>query len=181
MTGEHDALVQLALEVDASAAAVLLDVLHRAGRVSSSVLSCCVPIAWDLCSWPMSVLPAERWVGLFRAAGYTHEFEPAEAPAGPLRLFRGSDAAGELGMCWSTNLDVARWLASAHPEGWVWSAEVEGWRLLAFLAAGYEDQFVVDTTGLATRVVETPVEVAALDREALAERLDAVVFGAAVS
>ena len=177
MTAEHDALVELALEVDGPSAAALMDVLLRSGRASQGVLERCVAPAWDLCSWPMAVLPRERWVALFRAAGYTHEHRPAVAPVGPLRLFRGSEAAGELGMCWSTNIDVARWMAAKHDEGWVWSAQVEGWRLLGFMAAGYEDQYVVDTTDLVATVIASPAGVAAIDVDALAARLDAVADG----
>lgn len=173
---ERAALVELALDVDPAAAAVLLDDLERMGhRVGDSALTRLVPRVWDLCSWPMGTLPRERWVALFRDAGYSHDFEPAERPAGALRLFRGSDAAGAEGMCWSTNLDVARWLALPYDEGWVYEAAVEPERLLAFVAPVYEDQFVVDTTGLEISVLEEPAQVAAIDVDALAERLDRLV------
>lgn len=175
MTSEHDALVDLALEVDGPPAAVLMELMDRTGRLSPEVARRCVARAWDLCGAPMLVLPRDRWVALFEAAGYTHEFEPAERPAGTLTLYRGSDAGGGEGMCWSTNPDVARWLASGYPEGWVWVAEVESSRLLAFMAETYEDQFVVDTRGLVSVVFEEPAVVGALDPEVLASRLDALV------
>jgi hypothetical protein len=59
--------------------------------------------------------------------------------------------------------------------GWVWRARVESPRLLAFMASTYEDQFVVDTDGLEAEVVAGPGDVAAVDRDALAARLDALV------
>ncbi len=173
MGTDHDALVALALEVDGAAAAVLLDLFEEIGRLSATARELVAP-AWDLCSAPMSVLSRERWVRLFRAAGYTHEFAPAQRPTRTLRLYRGSDARGRLGMCWSTNLDVARWFAARQDEGWVWASDVEPWRLLAFMAAGYEDQYVVDTTDLEAVVVERPSTVAAMDPDALVRRLDAV-------
>lgn len=165
---------------DAPAAAVLLDLLERDMLLTPAVAVELVPQVWDRCSAPMRVLDVSGWVAMFRCAGYTHEFVPAELPAKTLRLYRGSDASGELGMCWSSNVDVARWVASKYDEGWVWVADVEPPRLLAFMAATYEDQFVVDTTGLAPVVFEHPGQVAAIDPEELAGRLDALVeIGAA--
>lgn len=172
MTAEHDALVELALDVDGPAAAVLMDTLLQRGRLSPAIASRCVARAWDVCGGPMSVLPRDRWVALFESSGYTHEFAPAERPRETLRLYRGSDAAGAEGMCWSTNPDVARWLAVTHDVGWVWVADVEPWRLLAFMAETYEDQFVVDTRGLEATVFERPGVVAGLDVDELANRLD---------
>ena len=180
MTVEHDALVELALELSGEAAAVLLDVFMRTGRVSQVILERCVAPAWDWCGAPMTVLTRERWIALFEAAGYTHEHQPGEPPVDPVRLYRGSDRPGEFGMCWSLNIDVARWLAASYADGWVWTAEVEPWRLLAFMAAGYEDQYGVDTTGLETTVLESPEVVAAIDRDELARRLDAVADGLGV-
>lgn len=171
---ERAALVDLALELDAEAAAVLMDRFARDGRLSEEVARRCVAETWDLCPSPMAVLAADRWAELFRTAGYTHEYVPAPAPAETLRLYRGSDAAGEFGMCWSSNPDVARWFAIRYDEGWVWAADVAPWRLLAFMAAVYEDQYVVDTAGLYTEVMEDPAAVRALDIEALTDRLDAL-------
>lgn len=177
MSAVHDGLVRAALAVDGAPAAVLMDLFERQGRLPDEVAAVCVPRAWDLCAWPMSVLSRERWVRLFEVAGYSHEFVPARRPAEALRLYRGSDAAGGEGLCWSSNPDVARWMAARFEEGWVWSAVVEPSRLLAFMAAGYEDQFVVDTTGLVAEVVEGPPVVAAYDVDELAARLDAVAGG----
>jgi hypothetical protein len=170
-------LVEEALELPGGgageAAAVLLEVFERLGRLQVEVASRLVPRAWDLCPAPMLVLSRERWVRLFRVAGYTHEFVPAAPPTGVLRLYRGSDERGREGLCWPSNLDVARWLASRYDEGWVWVAVVEPVRLLAFVAAGYEDQFVVDTTGLVAEVLEGPEVVRGLDVDELSLRLDA--------
>lgn len=159
-------------------AALLAGLLHL-GKLRSEEAQLLVPRAWDRVGRPMGLLTREQWVALFRCGGYTHEFEPAERPDRAQRLFRGSDAAGALGMCWSANVDVARWLASGYDDGHVWSAAVEPWRLLAFMATGYEDQFVVDTQGLERQMelVEGPEEIAALDLEELGLRLDAVADG----
>lgn len=172
--GEADcrrALLDQALDVG-GAAAVLLDLFDRQGRLSQGDAGWFVPRAWDASAYPMSVLPRGRWVVLFRLAGYTHEFEPAQRPGGPLRLYRGSDSVGRGGMCWTSNVDVARWMASRFTDGAVYVAEVGSERLLAFLAPGYEDQFVVDTEGLAVEEFEAWWEVGGLDVEQLMDRLD---------
>jgi len=175
MTREHDELVRTVFAVDEPCAAVVMAELLRSGRLAPAVAVEFVARAWDATPWPMAVLPRERWVALFRAAGYTHEFEPAAAPEEPLWLFRGSDEAGAEGMCWTSNLDVALWFAARFDEGWVWRARVEPWRLLAFMAETYEDQHVIDTTDLVLEVVAGPGDVAAVDVDALTDRLDALV------
>ena len=164
---------------DDEAAAVVLDLMERDAMLSPELALELVPSVWDRCGAPMLVLSVASWVGLFRRAGYTHDFEPAPQPTEPVRLYRGSDPAGELGMCWSTNPDVARWLASRFPDGRVWSAVVEPERLLAFVAPLYEDQYVVDTTWLRPVLFEGPDVVAALDLDGLFERLDLMVEDAA--
>lgn len=166
MMAEHD---------DEPAAAVLLDLLDRDSMLSPEVALELVPIVWDLCAAPMSVLSVDAWVRLFERAGYTHDREVAPRPTEPMRLYRGSDRGGELGMCWSSNLDVARWLAIRRHRGRVWSAVVEPWRMLAFVAPVYEDQYVVDTRGLETELLEGPEVVAAIDPNELVARLDALV------
>lgn len=175
MSGRLDALVGEVLEVNGAGAAALMAELLRQGRLSEKTAQECVARAWDLVPSPMSVLTRKAWVALFRAAGYTHEFAPAAPPSVPLVLFRGSDEAGQEGLCWSSNLDVALWFALRFDEGWVWRAEASPWRVLAFMAETYEDQFVVDTTGLEMEVVADPEALAAVDVDEVAARLDALV------
>lgn len=158
--------------LDGPGVARRLDAWHRIGVLSQELAAEFVAEAWDLCAWPMSVLPRARWVALFRFAGYTHEFRLASPPTETLRLYRGSDPRGREGLCWSTSVDVARYMALRFPVGMVWVAEVEPGRLLAYLDEGFERQFVVDTTGLAVDVWESPAEVVALDEVELLLRLD---------
>jgi hypothetical protein len=166
------AVLEAALAVDGVSCAAQLDLFEREGWLSEDAAGWFVARAWDLCGHPMQVLPRERWVALFRLAGYTHEFVPAPRPVEAVRLFRGSDEAGAEGMSWSSRLDVARWFAVQRAGGRVWSAVVEPWRLLAFMAGVSEDQTVVDTAGLVAEVVEGPEVVSAFDEVVVAERLD---------
>lgn len=166
--------------LDGPAVAVELDRLRLVGDLPRGVAVEFVAEAWDLCPWPMSVLTRASWVALFGVAGYTRELVPAPRPRVALRLFRGSDPAGVEGLCWSESRDVARWMAGRFAVGVVWSAVVEPWRLLAYLDEGWEQQHVVDTTGLQVEVVDGPGVVAGLDREALVAGLDARMLGAGV-
>ncbi|WP_253022805.1 hypothetical protein [Aeromicrobium sp. CnD17-E] len=149
---------------------LLLDEIHRRGALGEAARAL-VPRAFDSCPRPSEVLEVEAWVSLFRASGFSRDWRPAPRPDGARRLFRGATPAGVAGMCWSTDVAVARWYAAKRPGGMVVSAEVEPERQLAELGLDWERLVVVDPIGLDVEVIEPRVELLVAEREALARRL----------
>jgi hypothetical protein len=108
--------------------------------------------AW--CYFGDICLERGAWRALFDAAGYRVDDVPAERPAGPLTLWRGSSPALKRNWSWADNQRWAEWYAGGsavqETSGLVWRAEVEPWRLLAkvtYCEAGFAE-YVVDTDGL---------------------------------
>ena len=141
--------------------------MGRVGRNSSPTLVCdlymedmlepelaawAVPDAWSDAEHPMVMIEESVWRLLFEFAGYTENGKSAARPAGPLTLFRGSDAEHRFGWSWTDRVETAQWFADRviHAErGQVWRATVPPDRLLARITEGREEhEWVVDTQGL---------------------------------
>lgn len=102
-----------------------------------------------------SHLPIHRdtWVWLFRTAGFTENYEPAQLPEKPIFLYRGASDDRRLGMAWTTNYWEAKKFATqdgrdrpyagnvyAH-----WAAPVEMLARYASTEDGkYWDEIVLD-------------------------------------
>lgn len=138
--------------------AIILGLLDDEGLLTTELARAFVARAFDSCSHPSEVLGREQWVGMFKLAGFTREWSSAKRPTESRRLFRGSGPAGIYGLCWSSEIGVARYFASRQQGGVVVVALVSPERQLAELAVGWEEQVVVDTTGLAVEVLEDAVE-----------------------
>ena len=95
---------------------------------------------------------ADTWRDLFELAGYTEDGKPAERPAEPLTLYRGSVPERKALWSWTDNREVAARYASGNyyrrPSGILWVATVDPWRLLARNTDRSEYEYVVDTEGL---------------------------------
>lgn len=98
---------------------------------------------------PHLQLPRERWVEMFRRAGF-FSLNGAWAPTEPVRLYRGAADGHERGMSWTTSPAIARRFDAA-----LWTCLAPPSAVLAIFGVLWQDlngddlgEFVLDTTGL---------------------------------
>lgn len=110
---------------------------------------------WSMAERPESLVPQERWITMFRAAGFRDNGDIAAPPAEAVDVYRGSTHAGRFGMSWTTDLNMARAFARGglrgRPAGSVWTARVPPEFVLARIggdSAREEGEVVVDPAGL---------------------------------
>lgn len=134
--------------------ALLFDLLHE-GLLTAETARL-TGTTWNAAEYPDRAIPHQTWRELFTIAGYTRNGQPAERPAEPLQLYRGSVLERRGDWSWTDRLDVATGYAhgtrARRPLGKVWTADVEPWRLLARNEGKdnrHESEYVVDTDGLA--------------------------------
>lgn len=132
----------------------LTDLLQAAGLLEPQAVTAGVPAAWSVCEFPEfgSAVGRRRWLGMFAAAGFTVDGEPADRPHGTVTLYRGATHARRRGMSWSSDLDVARHFAGGalpgRMPGQVYRLEAPWSAVLAVINDRNEGEHVVDTRGL---------------------------------
>ncbi|MFF7763115.1 hypothetical protein [Streptomyces griseorubiginosus] len=126
-------------------------VAYVSGKVTTETLVAFVGAAWSESEYPDRELHHDTWRRLFYAAGFTVDGHPAERPAEPLTLYRGSVPERRTDWSWTRNRAVAeRFAAGIHGrrEGLIWVCQVPPARMLAINTERDEDEVVVDTRGL---------------------------------
>lgn len=131
------------------AVGLLID-LHVAGLLTAEAAAASVGSAWSGSEDSDRHLFHDEWRPLFELVGYAEDGRPAERPAQPLALWRGSVPERRTEWSWTDDREVAVGYAGGErfrrPLGMVWRATVEPWRLLARNTKQCE--YLVDTEGL---------------------------------
>lgn len=87
-------------------------------EVSDNDLSCLIPDLWVYhCDWPECMIGADRWVPMFRAAGFLRVPTNLTVPSGPLDLYRGASPDRSRGMAWSLSAAEAEQFRKRHGPG----------------------------------------------------------------
>jgi hypothetical protein len=76
------------------------------GQIFDYDLRSLIPDTWLYVDWPERVIGADKWVRLFRAAGFLSIPYGLPRPDSVMTLFRDATAERQVGMSWTT--DIAR-------------------------------------------------------------------------
>lgn len=115
--------------------------------------------AWRAPEWPEQG-DGVLWRATWRRLGFCSDLEGEQPPTSPLALYRGAVPRYKRGMSWTADLDKARWFARRFPpsnyfgQGRVYAATVPPERVFARIADRGEDEWVIDTRGLAIKTLE---------------------------
>jgi len=129
----------------------------RRHRISTALMRSRVAEVFAWVRTPEALLPTEKWLTLFRHAGFTHDGVPASPPSGVTQLWRASAPEHRFRMSWTPSLSTARGYAAGqnHAEpgaGRIYTAHVPPERVLAVLDAKLanplEVEWIVNTRGL---------------------------------
>ncbi|WP_431710712.1 hypothetical protein [Glutamicibacter uratoxydans] len=138
--------------------ALLFDLFYS-GTITNEVLAAVIGGVWTSAEYPERAVDTESWHEMFNAAGYTVDGKPSALPTEPLVLFRGATVEHKAGMCWTDDRAIAERFAYGQLRGrdlgTLWTATVEPVFLLAKINDREESEYVVDTTGLEIRAVES--------------------------
>lgn len=133
--------------------------LHDAwllGRIEKATLTALIGQVWSMAEYPDRALEPMLWRWLFDAAGFTVDGVPAERPAGPVELWRGTVPERRRDWSWTTDRAVAERFAFGHvrgrPDGRLYRVLAPSAALLCGNTERGEAEYVLDTCGL--RIVE---------------------------
>lgn len=124
-------------------------------KVTTHTVTALVGSIWSSAEYPDRELDRDTWRWLFDVAGFTADGKPADRPAEPLTLFRGSVPERRTDWSWTRTRAVAERFAAGirgRGEGRLWVCTVPPSHMLAVNTGRDEDEVVVDTRGL--RIVE---------------------------
>jgi hypothetical protein len=81
-------------------------------KIEAATVAATIGSVWSGAEWPQHYLPRKYWLELFEVAGYTEDGEPADRPAEPVRLWRGSEHRYRRRFSWTADRDRAEWFAN---------------------------------------------------------------------
>lgn len=121
-------------------------------QISPQTLAAVIGRVWQMAEYPDSCLPHTVWRKLFAAAGFTVDGVPAERPASPVEVWRGTVPERRRDWSWTTDRAVAEAFAFGHvrrrPTGRLYRALAPAQALLCANTVRDEAEYVVDTRGL---------------------------------
>lgn len=124
------------------------------GQITQTTLAATIGPVWSDAEYPLA-LGQWAWRELFAAAGYTVDGQPAERPAGPVRLYRGATPNLRRRWSWTTDSSVAERFAAGDLRGRlpgkVYEIDAPPASLLCAINDRDEFERVVDTRGLRIR------------------------------
>ena len=97
------------------------------GQISDCDLRPLIPDTWLYVDWPERVIGADKWVRLFRAAGFLSIPYGLFRPDGAMTVFRGATAERRSGMSWTTDVGRADQFRQRHS----WHAPTAIYRTVA--------------------------------------------------
>ncbi|MFD9596799.1 hypothetical protein ACFWA9_29180 [Kitasatospora sp. NPDC059973] len=121
--------------------------------IDAATLAAHVGQVWSMAEYPDATLDRAAWRELFTAAGFTTDGRPAERPAGPVELWRGSVPERRADWSWTTRRAVAEGYATGTgarrpTTGRLYRTLAPAVALLAYNTGRDEDEYVLDTDGL---------------------------------
>ncbi|MGY1548283.1 hypothetical protein [Streptomyces sp. MN6] len=128
--------------------------------IDASTLTAHVGQVWSMAEYPDAALDRPAWRRLFAAAGFTTDGRPAERPADPVELWRGSVSERRADWSWSTRRAVAESYATGTgarrpTTGRLYRVVAPPSALLAHNTGRDEDEYVLDTDALT--ITEVPL------------------------
>jgi hypothetical protein len=97
------------------------------GQISDCDLRPLIPDTWLYVDWPERVIGADKWVQLFRAAGFLCIPYGLSRPDSAMTVFRGATAERWSGMSWTTDIGRADQFRQRHS----WHAPTAIYRTVA--------------------------------------------------
>ncbi|MFD8597642.1 hypothetical protein ACFV1L_21830 [Kitasatospora sp. NPDC059646] len=154
--GEHldaDQLGKLLLQAGRLYGPALLYDAWFGEVIDAAALAAHIGRVWSMAEYPDSALDREDWRELFTAAGYTADGEPAERPAEPVELWRGSVPERRTDWSWTTRRDLAEGYANGTAArrpttGRLYRTVAPPAALLAHNNGRGESEYVLDTEHL---------------------------------
>ena len=125
----------------------VLDRLFAAGTLDRAALRRGVTLAWTA-PYPQEELPVDRWVAMFRAAGFVSDHAGNKQPTRPLEVFRACDPGRERRMTWTASWPTVEWFRREYDRAEVWQATVPPEAVLAVLGTWPATEIVVDPAAL---------------------------------
>jgi hypothetical protein len=120
------------------------------GRLSDRAIRWWLPYLWsETVALPNAVqLVTERWVAMFRAAGFLRHPVPGRPPRRQ-SIFRGAHEEMAAGMAWTPSASLAGWyagrvVAREHRAAAVWIAEPDPADVLAIVTTTAGEEWIVD-------------------------------------
>lgn len=114
--------------------------LAMQGGLSPAEAAALAPRLWFRCApRPAMAAPADEWLALWRAGGYSDSGVEAERPTAPITLYRGSMPEHARGWCWSQSRPYARLVASQQGGRGLWQSSVAPGALLGRFPGGEAD------------------------------------------
>ena len=114
----------------------VVDRLWTEGRLTIPALRRGLSLAWGACHWPEEQLPGNRWVAMFKAAGYISGHAGNATPAMPLAVYRACDPGRAKRLTWTMSMDHVRLFQSRFDRAEVWRAVVPPAAVLARFGEG---------------------------------------------
>lgn len=121
------------------------------GIIGDDTVTALVGRTWSMAEFPDRLLDHSTWRELFRVAGFTVDGRPAERPAEPVELWRGSVPEHRTDWSWSTDRTVAEGYAAGRAHrgpGRLYRLVAPPEALLCANTERGEAEYVVDTDGL---------------------------------
>lgn len=85
-----------------------------ARQIANADLRGLIPDTWLYVDWPERIIGADKWVQLFRAAGFLTIPYGLSQPASAITVFRGATAERRVGMSWTPDVNRARQFCQRH-------------------------------------------------------------------
>ncbi|MFD9871739.1 hypothetical protein ACFXI8_26850 [Streptomyces niveus] len=126
----------------------LLSDAYDGGLIDDGTLAAHIGQVWSGADYPDAALGHGRWRKLFHAAGFTRDGVPADRPAEPVELWRGSVPARRTDWSWPTDWETAAQYATGsfgRPAGRLYRLLAPPAALLGAYDGRDESEYVVDT------------------------------------
>jgi hypothetical protein len=148
------------LKAGRAAAPAVLWEAWRFERVRSDVLPSILASVWSTAEYPQTALTDSDWLALYEAAQYAVDGQKAEPPGAPTILYRGTPKSRRRRMAWTGSREVAGRFAGPglrNEIGQVWVTTAPPAAILARITERDEDEYVINTRGLAIAVAKEEV------------------------
>lgn len=157
---DADRIAELLLQAGRLNGPALLSTAWFSQVIDAGTLVTQVGRVWSMAEYPDAALDRELWRKLFTTAGFTVDGRPAERPANPIELWRGSVPERRADWSWSARRTVAEGYATGTgarrpTTGKLYSVLAPPSALLAHNTGRDEDEYVLDTNALA--ITEVPL------------------------
>ncbi|MFI9273971.1 hypothetical protein ACIGXM_25170 [Kitasatospora sp. NPDC052896] len=126
---------------------------YESGQLTAPDLHDVIPDIWTRHDWPECAIGADRWITLFRTAGFVALPTNLAAPTAPLAVYRGATEDRARGMAWSWERYKAEEFQQRYTKlgrtTHLYTATIQPADVLAVFGTRGEHEVVVDSRQLA--------------------------------